>query len=71
MKAFADDTFNVIQMAHYFYDRVENIVGKGKKYWLPAFSSFPLMFLKGFPLKFVRSRDCVVKSFKKVHKNGW
>ena len=26
-KAFADDNFN---MSHFFYDRVENIVGKGE-----------------------------------------
>ena len=30
--------------------------------WLPAFSPFPTMFSKGFFLKVVKSRDCVVKS---------
>ena len=28
--AFADDNFSVAQMMQYFFDRVENIVGKGE-----------------------------------------
>ena len=31
---------------------------------LPAFSPFPTMFSKGYILRVVKSRDCVVKSFK-------
>ena len=31
-KAFADDNFNVDQMAQIFFDRVEYIVGKGEKF---------------------------------------
>ena len=35
--------------------------GKRRKCWLPAFSPFPTMFLKGFVVRVVKSRDCVVK----------
>ena len=42
--------------------RVENIVGKRRKCWLPAFSPFPKMFSKGILHGVVKSRDCVVKS---------
>ena len=41
---------------------VENIVGKGQKCWLPAFSPFPTMFSKASLLRVIESRDCVVKS---------
>ena len=44
------------------FDRVGNIMGKERKCWLPAFSPFPSMFLKGFFLMVVKSWDCVVKS---------
>ena len=45
-----------------FIEGLENIVGKRKKCWLPAFSPFPTMFSKGF-FKVVESRDCVVKRY--------
>ena len=35
--------------------------GKRRKCWLPAFSSFPTMFSKGFFLHCVKSRQSVVK----------
>ena len=39
--------------------------GKKRKYWLPAFSSFPTMFSKGYRQRVVKlkSWDCVVKSY--------
>ena len=40
--------------------KVENIVGKGKKCWLPAVSLFPTMFSNGFFLSVAKRR--VVKS---------
>ena len=43
-------------------DSVENIVGKGKKCWLPAFSPFPTMFSRAFFFRVVKTQDCVVKS---------
>ena len=35
---------------------------KGEKFWLPAFSPFPMIFPKDFFFKIVKSRDSVVKS---------
>ena len=40
LKAFADDKINVTVNSKFFMGRVENIVGKGKKCWLPAFFPF-------------------------------
>ena len=62
LKAFADDNSNVIQMAQYFHDRVEKIVGKGESAGYQHFSPFPTMFSKGVHAKVVKSRDCVVKT---------
>ena len=39
-------------------DRVDNDVGKRKKYSLPAFSPFPTMYSKGF-FRDIESLDCV------------
>ena len=36
---------------------VKNIVGKGEKCWLPAFSPFPAMFSTGFYFRVVENRD--------------
>ena len=62
LKPFADDKIKILKMMIFVFDRVENIVGKRRKYWLPAFSPLPSMFPKGFLLRHVKSRDCVVKS---------
>ena len=48
LKAFADDKFIVAIMMISVFDRVENIVEKTRKCWIPAFSPFPTMFSKGF-----------------------
>ena len=45
-KAFVDDKLNIAKMRIPLYDRVENTVGKRRKYWLPAFSTFPTVFSK-------------------------
>ena len=45
--AFAGDNFNVAKLVEFFFERLENIVGKRRKCWLPAFSPFPTMFSKG------------------------
>ena len=45
--------------AEIFLEWIENIVGR--KCWLPAFSPFPTMFSKGFFIRVVKSRDCVLK----------
>ena len=40
----AYENLNKIQIIRIFYERAENIVRKKEKYWLPAFSPFPLCF---------------------------
>ena len=53
LKAFADDKINSAHKTISVFDNVENIMGKRRKCWLPAFSPFPMMFSKSFsePLK--------------------
>ena len=62
LKAFAENKLNLAEKLKFVSERVENIVGKEKKCWLPAFSPFPIMFSKGIYFRVVKSRDCVVKS---------
>ena len=62
--AFADDKINIAEMMISIFDRVEKHCEKIRKCWLSAFSSFSSMFSKGFFLGFVKSRDCVLKSYK-------
>ena len=60
LKAFADDNSNVAQMVQFFWDRVENIVGKGENAGYQHFLLFPQCFQKSsFPGKI---RDCVKKT---------
>ena len=59
-KAFADDKLNVPKMIISVFGKLENIEGKGKKCWLPAFSPFPTTFSKGFFLGVVQGRYCVL-----------
>ena len=40
----------------------EKTLWEKEKCWLPAFSPFPIMFLKGFFLGVVLCLDCVVKN---------
>ena len=47
-KALADDKINVTLELKLVFRWVENIFGKGKKCWLPAFFPFPKMFSKAF-----------------------
>ena len=56
---FTDDNFNVIQMALYFYDTVENNVGKGENAGYQHFLLFPRDVFKNFLLKVVKSRQRV------------
>ena len=57
LKTFADDKSNVTQNVQVVLHRIENIVGKRRKCWLPAFSSFPTLFSKGF---FLQSKVVIV-----------
>ena len=61
LKAFADDKINVTENLKYVLKRVENIVGKRRNYWWPAFSPFPTMFSEAFPFRVIKSGDFVVK----------
>ena len=61
-KGFADNKINVNGKLKSVLGRVEKHCGKRRKCWLPAFSSFPTMFSKGFFLRVVKIQDCVVKS---------
>ena len=53
LKAFADDKINVSEKLKFVLGWVENIVGKGRKCWLPAVSPFPTMFSKGLLFKVI------------------
>ena len=46
LKAFADDKFNVTKLTIFLFDRVENIVGKGKNAGYKHFLLFPQCFQK-------------------------
>ena len=61
LKAFADNKIGVTFKQKFSLGCVENIVGKRRKCWLPAFSPCPTMFSKGFFLRVVKSWECVVK----------
>ena len=62
LKAFVGDQLNLDEKLKFVSGRTENIVGKGKKCWLTAFSAFLTMFPKGFHARVIKSRDCVVKT---------
>ena len=47
---------NVTEKLKFVWARLENIVGKMRKCWLPAFSPFPTMFSKDFFFKVVESQ---------------
>ena len=55
LKEFADDKVNVTLKIKFVLGRVENIVGKRRKCWLPAFSPFATMFSKGFLYRVIKS----------------
>ena len=61
-KAFADNKINVFKKLKFALEKVENIVGKGEKCWLPAFSPIPRMFSEDDFLRVIKSSDCMVKS---------
>ena len=51
LKAFADNKLNFTKMTSSLLDRVDNTLGKRRKYLLPEFSPFPTVFSKNNPLK--------------------
>ena len=60
LKAFADKEMKLAKTTISFFDRVENIVVKGEIAG-KAFCLFPTMFSKGFLLRVVKSRDCLLE----------
>ena len=62
LQAFADNKINATLQEMFFLGLVENIVGKGKKCWLPAFSPFLTMFVKDFFFRVIKSREYEVRS---------
>ena len=60
MKAFTDDKIYVTEKLKLVFGGVENMMGKRRKCWLTAFSSFPMMFSKVSLFRVVKSQDCVV-----------
>ena len=63
LKAFADDSFNVAQTEQFFFDQVENIVGKRENAGYQPFLFFLQFVLKGFFPRGVKRRHCVVKGY--------
>ena len=53
LKGFEDDKFDTTKLMKSVCDKIENIEGKRRKYWLPAFSPFPSRFSKGFYVRVV------------------
>ena len=65
-KAFADDKLDFIKMTICLLDtKSRKHCGKRRKCWLSTLSPFPTVFSKAFFFRVVKSRDCVVKGFKK------
>ena len=71
LKAIVDDTVNMTHRIEIHCGQNRNIFGKRKKCRLPAFSPFPSMFSKGFFLRVVKHRDCVVKGYPAIHHHGF
>ena len=53
---------DVTEKFKFVLGRVENIVGKGENAGYQYFLFFPTVFSKGFFLKVIKSRDCVVNT---------
>ena len=68
LKGFADDKINAAEKFEFVLQREENIVGKRRKCWLPAFSPFPTMFSKSCFFRVVKSGLCG-KEFSKIYTN--
>ena len=62
-KEFADDKTNGTQKLKFDLESVKKHCEKWRKCWLPVFSPFPTMFLKGFSYSVIKSCDCVVMSY--------
>ena len=54
LKALADDKFNLDQMAQFFFDKIELLVGKGENAGYQHFLLFPQGLLKAFQSRYPR-----------------
>ena len=61
MKAFVHKKLKVAKMLISLFDKSRKHCGKWTKCWLPGFFPFPTVFSKAFFLRFIKSRNCVVK----------
>ena len=64
-KAFADNRLNT-QKIKFVLQRLKNIMEKGENIGYHHFLTFPTMLLKGFILRGVKSRYCVLKGKRKL-----
>ena len=62
LKAFGDKKLKVTQNIIFVYHMVENNDGNTENCWLPAFSYFPSIFLKGAFLRSIKVHHCTVQS---------
>ena len=57
LRPFADNNSNKTQKSKLNMESIENLVGKRRKCWLPAFSPFPRRFSKAFSPSVVKTQD--------------
>ena len=69
LKAYADDNIDMTKKFEICFEMGRKQYGKRRKYWLPKFSLFPTLFLKGFSLRVAKSQDCVNDSMKIAFSN--
>ena len=62
LKAFADDNFNMAQIVQFFFEKVENVVGKGENAGYQHFLLFPQCLLLAFFPRVVKKHHCAVKN---------
>ena len=71
LKAFVDNKLDVTRNVKVVFHRLENIVGKEENAGLPAFSSFPIMFLKKVVFFFPPVRQKSSLRDKELNDTGW
>ena len=52
--------FTFVQIESVCFEKGRKLCGKRRKCWLPAFSPFPTIFLKGLYLEVIKSREWVL-----------
>ena len=62
LKASADDKIYITEKIEVGFGTGRKHIGKRRKCWFPAFSTFPIMFSTGSFFRVNKSQDCVLKS---------